>query len=149
MRVKIIICAFIYFLILATLALAVMGNSEAEQSIIGDNIDLLGQSMFGTEDSAFMFSNEQDTNFDSVTIGDDEAIALGVPCKRLRSAAKAQNEVQIKKDQNSGTPRNEIDNCSPCSVKYNLEHIEIGDRDALAIGSASAVNHIKIVANQQ
>jgi len=72
--------------------------------------------------------------------------------------ASAQNNLEIKKNQGSG-------NCCPCEtydsdgttecwgcqdacLKVNIEQIKVGNREALAFGSASATNNIKIVTNQ-
>ena len=36
-----------------------------------------------------------------------------------------------------------------CCIKVNIEQINVGNREAMAFGPASAANYIKIVTNQQ
>jgi len=38
--------------------------------------------------------------------------------------------------------------CQDACLKVNIEQIKVGNREALAFGSASATNNIKIVTNQ-
>jgi len=130
----------------------------AQQAMVGEGgTDILGDGIFETDDGAFQFPILADTNFDSVQVGDDKATSFGMgdgfPFGFRNGPARAQNNLEIKKNQDSGT-------CEPCSgdnvsplcedfcLKVNLEQIKVGNRQALAIGSASATNNIKIVTNQ-
>jgi hypothetical protein len=82
-------------------------------------------------------------------VGDDKALAIGSFWHR-EPRATATNNLEIKKNQDTG-------NCSPCGgdlcldacTKVNVDNIKVGNRKAMAIGPADAVNHIKIVTNQQ
>jgi hypothetical protein len=134
------------------LAVAMLSVPVLSQGIAGDGgVDILGKNggIFETEGSSFMFPEEQDTNIDSLTVGNDKALALGNSWQK-RSLATATNNLEIKKNQDSG-------NCSPCKgtscldagTKVNVETIKAGNRVALAFGPASAANYIKIVTNQQ
>jgi len=145
------------------LAIAILSVSAmAQQAMVGEGgTDILGDGIFETDDGAFQFPVLADTNFDSVQVGDDKATSFGMgdgfPFGFRNGPARAQNNLEIKKNQDSGT-------CEPCDVdeydenvspicddyclKVNLEQIKVGNRQALAIGSASATNNIKIVTNQ-
>jgi hypothetical protein len=142
-----------------------------EGAIIGTGgTDILGDGIFETDNGAFRFPVSDDTNFDSVQVGNDKATAFGsdsgFPFGFRNGPAKAENNLEIKKNQNSG-------NCSPCikkcqgffpesdemnliyeercgdaCIKANIEQIKVGNREALAFGLASATNNVKIVTNQ-
>ncbi len=133
-----------------------------EGAIIGNGgTDILGDGIFETGNGAFRFPISDDTNFDSVQVGNDKATAFGsvsgFPFGFRNGPAKAENNLEIKKNQNSG-------NCSPCEfidlvdgitercgdacIKANIEQIKVGNREALAFGLASATNNVKIVTNQ-
>ncbi|HUS74493.1 MAG TPA: hypothetical protein VMY43_00650 [Methanothrix sp.] len=141
--------------------MAMLSVPVLAQGIAGNGgVDILGDNggIFETEGSAFRFPEMQDTNIDSLTVGNDRARAFGNFWQRT-PVATATNDLEIKKNQYSG-------NCSPCSVteydsttdyegcmdpctKVNIEQIKVGNRDAMAFGPASAANYIKIVTNQQ
>ncbi len=134
------------------LAMAMLSVHVMAQGIVGNGgVDILGKNggIFETEGSAFKFPERQDTNIDSLTVGDDRALALGNLWQK-RPIATATNNLEIKKNQDSG-------NCSPCGetlcsdscTKVNIETIKAGNREAMAYGPASAANYIKIVTNQQ
>lgn len=115
------------------------------------NVDILGDAIFEAEGSVFRFDTFQDTNFDSVTVGNDKALAFGWTAK---DAANAENNLEIKKNQDAGGGDccGAIDptlGCSDCSITVNLEQIKVGNREAMAFGFASAENNVKIVTNQQ
>ena len=127
------------------------------QGIAGNGgVDILEKNggIFETTGSAFKFPERQDTNIDTLTIGDDKARAFGNNWQKT-PIATATNNLEIKKNQDSGecTCCNRIiDNVSPCldcCIKVNLEQIKVGNREAMAFGYASATNYIKIVTNQQ
>ncbi len=134
------------------LAMAMLSVHVMAQGIVGNGVvDILGRNggIFETEGSAFKFPERQDTNIDSLTVGDDRALAIGHIWQK-RPIATATNNLEIKKNQDSG-------NCSPCGetscldscTKVNIETIKAGNREAMAYGPASAANYIKIVTNQQ
>jgi hypothetical protein len=121
-------------------------------------VDVLGTGIFETDGAAFRFPSMQDTNIDSLDVGNDKALAFGNIWQKTRIAT-ATNNLEIKKNQDSG-------NCSPCvtetivdedyyldcsdpCTKVNIEQINVGNREAMAFGPASAANYIKIVTNQQ
>ena len=113
--------------------------------MFGEGVDILGDGIFETDGNAFTFPvGSADTNYDSVQVGDDKATAFGTksgfPFGLDNGPGIAQNNLEIKKNQNSSI--------SGTHVKINIEQIKVGDREALAIGSASAINDVKIVTNQ-
>ena len=114
-------------------------------------VDILGTGIFETDGAAFRFPSMQDTNIDSLDVGNDKALAFGNIWQK-NPMATATNNLEIKKNQDSGECNRIIDNVSPCQdccIKVNLEQINVGKREAVAFGYASATNHIKIVTNQQ
>ena len=117
-------------------------------------VDVLGKDggIFETEGSAFSFPEFQDTNIDTVTVGNDRALAFGNIWQK-NPGATATNNLEIKKNQDSGAcicSNGGIDNSSPtCCIKVNMEQVNVGNREAMAFGSASATNNIKVVVNQQ
>jgi hypothetical protein len=138
--------------IILVLAVAMLSIHVMAQGIAGDGgVDILGKDggIFETEGTAFRFPELQDTNLDSLIVGDDKALAIGNVWHK-KPLATATNNVLIKKNQDSG-------NCSPCGgslcldscTKVNIDTIKAGNRKALAIGPADASNYIKIVTNQQ
>ena len=119
----------------------------------GDGVDILGDGIFETDGSAFTFPVDlTDTNYDSVQVGDDKATAFGTdsgfPFGFRNGPANAQNNLEIKKNQDSGICSPCVDYCTDSCLNLNIEQIKVGDREALAFGFASAVNNVKIVTNQ-
>ena len=137
-------------------------------------VDILGEGIFETGDSAFRFSEDASANYDSVEVGNDRAWAIGgagqilAPFGKNLAAVTAQNNLKIKKNQDSGDCEccQALDPscpCKDCCTKVNLEQIKVGDRDARAIGLAFnglgpfqrnaanvlAQNNVEIVTNQQ
>jgi len=157
------------------MAMAVSAGAVAQCAAAGTNgVDILGQGIFETGGSAFKFPVTADTNFDSVEVGNDNALALGGalqiagPFGTNTAAVTAQNNLKIKKNQDSGecTCCQALDSSSPCKdccTKYNVEQIKAGSRSATAIGltfqgafpfatnaaSTLAQNNVEIVTNQQ
>jgi hypothetical protein len=142
------------------LAIAILSVSAmAQQAMVGEGgTDILGDGIFETDDGAFQFPILADTNFDSVQVGDDKATSFGMgngfPFGFRNGPANAENNLEIKKNQDSGI-------CAPCvgedeygeycmnsCLNLNIEQIKVGNREALAFGFASAVNNVKIVTNQ-
>jgi len=126
------------------------------QGIAGNGgVDILGKDggIFETDGSAFKFPEFQDTNVDSLTVGNDKALAIGNLWGNIDPTAT--NNLEIKKNQDSGECtccNGGIDNASPCQdccIKVNLEQVKVSDREAMAFGFASATNNVKIVTNQQ
>jgi hypothetical protein len=149
---------------MAVVALA--APAMAQSAIVGNGgVDVLGQGIFETQGNAFKFPAAANTNYDSVVVGNDQALAIGVggqfggPFGANTAAVTAQNNLKIKKNQDSGDALA----CDTCSPKYNVEQIEVGSRSATAIGvgiqgifpfarnaaSTLAQNNIEIVTNQQ
>ena len=116
-------------------------------------VDILGKDggIFETEGSAFSFPEFQDTNIDTLTVGNDRALAFGNIWQK-NPGATATNNLEIKKNQDSGaceccTTGDAA--CHDCCIKVNIDQIKIANRDAMAFGFASATNNAKIVTNQQ
>jgi hypothetical protein len=134
----------ILLLAIASLIIPVM----AENAIVGaGNVDILGDGIFQSSGNAFRFPIVSNTNYDSVTVGNDKALALGIgkvfPFGFGSSLPKAENNLAILKSQDTGG------NTSPNSYyKLNLNQIKAGSRTASASGDASSVNNVKIVDNQ-
>jgi uncharacterized paraquat-inducible protein A len=131
------------------------------QGIAGNGgVDILGKDggIFETDGSAFKFPEFQDTNVDSLTVGNDKALAFGNMWGNIDPTAT--NNLEIKKNQDSGActcckdqtdsnPWERNSPCQDCCIKVNIDQIKVGDREAMAFGFASATNNVKIVANQQ
>jgi len=138
-------------LVLAIAMLYVPAMSQDYGLAGNGGVDILGTGIFETDGVAFRFPSMQDTNIDSLDVGNDKALAFGNIWQSTRIAT-ATNNLEIKKNQDSGECNRIIDNVSPCQdccIKVNLEQINVGNREAIAFGPASAANYIKIVTNQQ
>jgi hypothetical protein len=140
--------------VLLVLAIAMLSVPVMAQGISGSGgADILGTNggIFETEGSAFRFPEAADTNFDSLTVGNDKALAIGSFWHRGPMAV-ATNNLEIKKNQDSGAcdccTSGEA-SCQDCCIKVNVEQVTVGNRNALAFGSAAAVNNVKLVLNQQ
>jgi hypothetical protein len=113
--------------------------------------DPLSAGIFETEEAAFRFPAMQDTNIDSITVGNDKAMAFGNTWL-FSPRAYATNELEVQKVQDSGAcetccEEGRPDNCSSCTdpcLKVNFEQIKLGNREALAFGFATATNKVKI-----
>lgn len=146
----------------------------AQSAMIGTGgVDILGQGIFETGSSAFKFPGEADTNFDSIEVGNDNALAIGGTAQGAfigsnAAAVTAQNNLKIKKNQDSGECAccQALDPscpCKDCCTKVNVEQIKVGSRSATALGlslqgafpfsrnsaSTLAQNNVEIVTNQQ
>jgi hypothetical protein len=147
---------------------ALAAPAMAQGAMVGSGgVDILGQGIFETEGSAFKFPAAANTNYDSIKVGSDGATAIGAGAgpgilnwAGNWGSVSALNDLEIKKNQDTG----DAATCQSCSPKYNVEQIEVGNRNALAIGAwagpgiantagnvggISAVNRVKIVTNQQ
>ena len=130
-----------------------------------DGEGVLASGIFETEESSIKFPAGQDTNIDSLEVGNDKALAYGSIFMRTPKAT-AVNNLEIKKNQDSGKceccknklnstePTRggfsivETEDCVDCCIRVNVDQIKVGNRDALAFGFAAAENNVKIVANQ-
>lgn len=160
--------AILFVLAMAVFAVPAMAHSAASAGTGG--VDILGDGIFETGDSAFQFPYTADTNFDSVEVGNDFAFAVGGAGQggafNNQQAVQARNNLEIKKNQDSGDCEccQALDPscpCEDCCTKYNVEQIKVGSRTAQAFGIAGqggifnhqagviAENNVKIVTNQQ
>jgi hypothetical protein len=161
-------------LVVVTAILTVPIMAQNDGLAGGGSVAILGTGIFETEGSALKFPDAQDTNIDLLTVGNDRALAIGHGRDPI-----AANNLLIKKNQDSGeckccdriidkeenrgsegcsscssaakgvrAPKN-VSPCHDCCIKLNLEDITVGNRDAMAFGSSSADNYVKIVTNQQ
>jgi len=137
----------------AALAAPVM----AQGAMVGNGgVDILGKGIFETNGNAFQFPVFADTNYGSVTLGNDKAMAFGWPWIYPNGPAIAQNNVEVKKNQDSGACDSccavgSSESCAQCQDacnKVNADMIKIGNTEAMAFGFASATNNIKVVSNQ-
>ena len=143
------------------LALAMLSVSALAEC---DGAGVLASGIFETGESTIKFPAAQDTNIDSLQVGNDRALAYGSVFQR-NPKATATNNLEIKKNQDSGpcpaeccmdTATNQedadtfsvVEKCKDCCIKVNVDNINVGNRDALAFGFAAATNNVKIVANQ-
>ena len=140
---------------LLVLAIAVLAVPVMAQGIAGNGgVDILGTSnggIFETTGSAFRFPEYQDTNVDTLSVGNDRALAYGNPWQTA-PATFATNNLEIKKNQDSGECICCSDNsvsCQDCCIKVNIDQIKVGNRDSQAFGFAASTNNVKVVANQQ
>lgn len=96
-----------------------------------------------------------DINYDSLTVGNDNAQAVKMNgfFPFSNDPAKAVNNLEIKKNQQVGPCEccqalNESRPCQDCCTTLNIELVRVGNRNARAFGSASAINNNKIVTSQ-
>ena len=140
--------------VLLVLAMAILSVPVMGQGMSGSGgVDILGKNggIFETDGSAFRFPELTDTNVDSLTVGNDKALAIGSFWHR-GPVAVATNNLEVKKNQDSGAceccSSGDV-SCQDCCIKVNLEQINVGNRNAMAFGFAAATNNVKIVTNQQ
>jgi hypothetical protein len=120
-------------------------------------VDILGAGIFEADGGAFQFPVMADTNFDSLSVGNDMANAFGTTWgwPHQNGPASAVNNLVIKKNQDSGAcdsccgaSGTLCDVCGDACFAINGEQIKVGNRDAMAFGFANAANNVKIVTNQ-
>jgi hypothetical protein len=134
-------------MVLAIAMLSVLAMSQDYGLAGNGGVDILGTGIFETDGAAFRFPSMQDTNIDSLIVGNDRALAIGPGIDPV-----ATNNLEIKKNQDSGECNRIIDSVSPCQdccLKVNIDQIKVGNREAMAFGLSEATNNVKIVANQQ
>lgn len=121
--------------------------------LIDDN--LVSAGLYQSDGTSLRFPQVNNVNFDSITSGNDNALAFG-PEWGFKSSIppKATNNLEITKAQKAGTSGTssidpnygfQINN----STTINIEQIKLGNRQALAFGSAVATNNIKITVAQE
>ena len=123
--------------------------------------DVLGNGIFESSDGLNFPEGSlsggvlSDTNFDSITVGNDRANAYGFegffPFES--NPAKATNNLEVKKNQQVGQceccqAQDSSCPCKDCCITTNIDQVHIGDRSAQAYGNAEAVNNVKLVLNQ-
>ena len=132
--------------------LSVSAMAQGEYGLAGSGgVDILGTGIFETDGSLIRFPEAQDTNIDTLDVGNDKALAFGNIWQKT-PVATATNNLEIKKNQDTGVCDQAQccqETCSDCCIKVNVDQIKVGNREAMAFGFASATNNIKIVANQQ
>ena len=126
-----------------------------------DGEGVLASGIFETEESSIEFPAAQDTNIDSLEVGNDKALAYG-----KIGLDSATNNLEIKKNQDSGKCGDnccnpwikseepdgtvvESTDCKDCCIKVNVDQIKVGNRNSLAFGYAAAENNVKICADQE
>jgi hypothetical protein len=150
---------------LAMLAVSALANGEGGSPQWDNCRPVIELGIFETEDSMMKFPPGQDTNIDSLVVGNDKALAYGnIFLKAPR--ATANNNLEIEKNQDSGacpaqcckdttTDQQDADTftvvekCKDCCTKVNVDQIKVGNRDALAFGNSAAANNVKICADQR
>jgi len=140
---------------------AVALSATAMAQVGTGSTDILGQGIFETEGGAFSMAG--DTNSDQVKVGNDYAQAFGWSQGPFVYPAYATNNLEIKKNQDTGPcaccqicpskPSKEpyqicpSNICKDCCSTANLETITVGNRYAFASGTATSTNNVKIVTN--
>jgi len=134
---KIIFALAMALAVFAVPAMAICGSSE-----------VLEMGVYETATTAFTIPAKADVNHDQLITGGDVAIAV--------VGGQAENELKIKKNQDSGdcsccAPVNQV--CSDCCNKVNVEDLRIAGRVAIALGGSPfgpsrANNKVEIVTNQ-
>jgi hypothetical protein len=143
----------IVVLVLASFAVPALGISGATMG--ASNVNILSGGVFENGSKGSNVSLGQPINFDSVSVGNDVATAFGNYWDQsiFGHQAKAENNVEIKKNQTSGPSIccnvSSTTLCRECAPQVNIEQIRLGDRKAFAYGNAEASNNIKIVTNQE
>jgi hypothetical protein len=127
-------------LALAIAILSIPAMAQGNYGLAGTGgVDILGTGIFETDGSLIKFPELQNTNIDTLDVGNDKALAFGNIWQKT-PIASATNNLEIKKNQDSG---------DGTYVLVNIDQIKVGNREAMAFGFAAATNNVKIVANQQ
>ena len=138
------------------MAIVAVPGMAMESSAMMSGTDILGNGIFESSDGLkFPESTISDVNFDSITVGNDNARVFGFEgmFPFFNEPAKAVNNLEVKKNQQVGEGQccQALDSSSPCkdcSILSNIDQVRVGDRNAFATGNAEAVNNVKLVLNQ-
>jgi hypothetical protein len=122
----------------------------------GKGTDILGNGIIESSGDAFKFPALTSTNYDSITVGNDFALATApyAPVPFRWDPAKAENNLEVKKNQQVGPCEscckgdNSCSECQDACSLVNIDQVKIGSRTAYAFGNAEAVNNVKLVLNQ-
>jgi hypothetical protein len=129
------------------------------------NEHMQGEAAFGPGKIAF--PSGQDSNFDQLTVGNDQAIAAGVPgwffwgdpvaknnlniekvqksVKECKSCCEAREETKDGKEVEIGESPDKCQSCQNACSLVNLEQIHVGTRIAIASGPRTlAENNVNI-----
>src|SRR5512137_982595 len=93
-------------------------------------VDILGTGIFETDGSLIRFPEAQDTNIDTLVVGNDKAMAFGNIWQKAPMAS-ATNNLEIKKNQDSGACEQCTDSDGACydtCIKINVDQIKVGNR---------------------
>jgi hypothetical protein len=143
------------FMVLAMALFFAPAMAENDENAMGgDSVDILHNGIFETDGNAFSFPvGASNTNYGSIQVGDDKASSFGMgssfPFGYKNGPANAQNNLEIKKNQDAGPRYDEEVGFDEYNIKLNIEQIKVGSRMAQAFGYATAVNNVKIVSNQE
>ena len=130
---------------LAIAILSLPAMAQGDYGLAGSGgVDILGTGIFETDGSLIKFPSLQNTNIDTLDVGNDKALAFGNIWQKT-PIASATNNLEIKKNQDSG----DATVCQHCTKVKVIDQIKVGNREAMAFGFAEATNNVKIVANQQ
>jgi hypothetical protein len=96
-------------MVLAIAMLSISAMAQNNYGLAGSGgVDILGTGIFETDGSLIRFPEAQDTNIDTLVVGNDKALAFGNIWQRT-PVATATNNLEIKKNQDSGV-------CTPCQI---------------------------------
>ncbi|MHB8119020.1 MAG: hypothetical protein ACYDHX_09890 [Methanothrix sp.] len=150
-------------MVLAIAMLSIPAMAQGNYGLAGSGgVDILGTGIFETDGSLIRFPEAQDTNIDTLVVGNDKALAFGNIWQKT-PVATATNNLEIKKNQDSGEGSSNLTTVVDdlelntitttinlkSNIKVNVDQIKVGNREAMAFGFATATNNVKIVANQQ
>ncbi len=129
---------------LAVALFAVPALAQPTSNVISGagSVDILAQGIFEAEGSAIQIPAGEDANLDGVVVGNDRALAFGTPWGFTQPRPIATNNLEIKKNQQTDATALGI------GVLINAEQVKVGNREAIAFGSGTATNNVKIVTNQ-
>ncbi len=96
-------------MVLAIAMLSISAMAQNNYGLAGSGgVDILGTGIFETDGSLIRFPEAQDTNIDTLDVGNDKALAFGNIWQKT-PVATATNNLEIKKNQDSGE-------CAPCQI---------------------------------
>lgn len=146
--------------IVIVLAMALFAVPALAQTIAGNGgVDVLAQGIFEADGSGIQIPADTSANLDGVMVGNDRALAFGTPWGFNDPTPVAHNDLEIKKNQQTDAsvlsklvnqhqdPDKGTTDITQMAL-INAEQVKVGNREALAFGSGSATNSVKIVTNQ-